>query len=199
MFNLMALIALSGFGYAIFKKLQGRRSPVAKASPFAGGAAVGLASGGSLGQFGDGYRTDNRTDSRSDTGNGFGKGEDVPFNLPPNFDLTGFLRRARDHYRTVQIAWNNADMQTIRGYVVPELYEYLANERSTLEEIQHTEVMFVDAEIVRADNHHSGAEVSVRFTGRYRDLLEQVEDDINDVWHLERAHEGAPWLIVGIE
>ncbi len=197
MFNLMTLLAVGGFGYAIFKKIQGRRTPMAaNANPFTG-AAAGAATGSSQGQFGDGYRAESSFDHGY--GGGFGQSDEVPFNLPPNFDLTGFLRRARDHYRTVQEAWNTGDMSTIREYVAPELYDHLANERGSLQEKQHTEVMFVDAEIVRADYHGGRAEISLRFTGRYRDLVEQVEEDINDVWHLEQAYENASWLIVGIE
>ncbi len=198
MFNLMALLAFGGFGYAIFKKIQGRRTPMAaNANSFTGAAAAGAATGSSQGQFGDGYRAESSFDHGY--GGGFGQSDEVPFNLPPNFDLTGFLRRARDHYRTVQEAWNTGDMSTIREYVAPELYDHLANERGSLQEKQHTEVMFVDAEIVRADYHGGRAEISLRFTGRYRDLVEQVEEDINDVWHLEQAYENASWLIVGIE
>ena len=43
--------------------------------------------------------------------------------------------------------------------------------------------------------------MSVRFSGRYMDRQEQVEEDIKEVWHLERdlAKNNAPWHIVGIE
>jgi predicted lipid-binding transport protein (Tim44 family) len=61
--------------------------------------------------------------------------------------------------------------------------------------------MFVDAELVRADQIGDRAEVSIRFSGRYRDKSENVEEPITDIWHLERdlSKAGAPWYIVGIE
>lgn len=61
--------------------------------------------------------------------------------------------------------------------------------------------MYVDAEIVRADHDQNRAHISLKFSGRYRDVSESVEEDITDVWHLERdlSHNNAPWLIVGIE
>ena len=83
----------------------------------------------------------------------------------------------------------------------PELFEQLKAERSELTGEQHTEVMYVDTQLVRADYGSDWAQVSVRFSGRYMDRQEQVEEDIKEVWHLERdlAKNNAPWHIVGIE
>ena len=126
---------------------------------------------------------------------------DVPFRLPPGFDMNGFLAGARDHYRTLQEAWNKNDLEKVREYVSPELFEQLKAERAELSGEQHTEVMYVDTQLVRADYGSDWAQVSVRFSGRYMDRQEQVEEDIKEVWHLERnlAKDNAPWHIVGIE
>ena len=133
---------------------------------------------------------------------GFASGSDeVPFKLPAGFDLTAFLQGAREHYRTLQEAWNKNDLAMIQEYVTPELYNDLREERATLEGDQHTEVLFVDAELVRADQMFGKSEVSVKFTGRYRDTVEGVEEPITDIWHLQRdlSQADAPWYIVGIE
>ncbi|WP_319782321.1 Tim44 domain-containing protein [Oceanisphaera sp. IT1-181] len=132
--------------------------------------------------------------------NGFAP-SDVPFNLPPGFDMQAFLQGSREHYRTLQQAWNTNDLEKIREYVSPELFADLSQERATLTGDQHTEVMFVDAELVRADHTSYHAQVSLKFSGRYRDSHEAIEQDIKEVWHLERdlTQENAPWLIVGLE
>lgn len=126
---------------------------------------------------------------------------DVPFDLPPGFELQSFLNGARDHYRTLQQAWNDNDLSTMREYVSPDLYQALEQERALHAGKQHTEVMFVDAELVRAEHDASRAQISVRFSGRYRDTTESQEADIREVWHLERdlRLDNAPWHIVGIE
>lgn len=136
----------------------------------------------------------------SGAASGFGA-SDVPFNLPPNFDMQAFLQGSREHYRTLQQAWNQNDLEKIREYVSPELFAELSQERARLSGEQHTEVMFVDAELVRADHDASQAQVSLKFSGRYRDSREAVEQDIREVWHLERdlTRPNAPWLIVGLE
>lgn len=131
---------------------------------------------------------------------GFGASS-VPFNLPAGFDVTAFMVGAREHYRTLQDAWNKNDFSKIQEYVNPELYNALREERATLSGDQHTEVLFVDAELVRADHNAQQAEISIKFSGRYRDSVDGVEEDIADIWHLERdlTQSGSPWHIVGIE
>lgn len=126
---------------------------------------------------------------------------DVPFNLPPNFNMNAFLNGSRDHYRVLQGAWNHHKLEKIREYVSPALYADLCAERDKLEGEQQTEVMYVDAELVRADYDANLAQLSIKFSGRYKDRHEGVEEDITDIWHLERDLRVAnsPWLIVGIQ
>lgn len=134
-------------------------------------------------------------------GFGFGAQTDVPHNYPPGFDQAAFVNGSREHYRILQGAWNHNQLETIEEYVSPSLYQDLISERAKLEGEQHTDVMYVDAEIVRADYDASKAQLSLQFSGRYRDAVEGIEEDITDVWHLERdlTAPNAPWLIVGIQ
>ncbi|WP_375753312.1 Tim44 domain-containing protein [Vibrio sp. HN007] len=134
---------------------------------------------------------------------GFGSNgySDVPHNYPPGFDQVAFINGSREHYRILQGAWNHNELHTIEEYVAPALYEELKSERAKLEGEQHTDVMYVDAEIVRADYDSQKAQLSLQFSGRYRDAVEGIEEDIEDIWHLERdlTAPNAPWLIVGIQ
>lgn len=134
-------------------------------------------------------------------GFGFGTQTDVPHNYPPGFDQVAFINGSREHYRILQGAWNHNQLETIEEYVSPSLFEDLKSERAKLEGEQHTDVMYVDAEIVRADYDANKAQLSLQFSGRYRDAVEGIEENIEDVWHLERdlTVPNAPWLIVGIQ
>lgn len=132
---------------------------------------------------------------------GFGAQTEIPHNYPPGFDQAGFVNGAREHYRILQGAWNHNQLDTIEEYVSPSLLDDLKAERAKLDGEQHTDVMYVDAEIVRADYNANKAELSLQFSGRYRDAVEGIEEDITDIWHLERdlTVPNAPWLIVGIQ
>lgn len=134
---------------------------------------------------------------------GFGlpSADEIPHNYPPGFDLQGFINGSREHYRILQGAWNHNQLETIQEYVSISLYNDLVQERANIEGEQHTDVMFVDAEVVRADHTESSAQLSLQFSGRYRDSVEGVEEAITDIWHLERdlTQPDAPWLIIGIQ
>ncbi|MBQ4809974.1 hypothetical protein A7985_05815 [Pseudoalteromonas luteoviolacea] len=130
---------------------------------------------------------------------GFGTQQDVPFNLPRDFDVNGFLQGARSHYQTIQTAWNKKDYATMAEYLSPALVEEFRQEREQQGDVA-TEVMFVDAELARADVSADKWEISVMFRGKYRDQGDMQEEPIHEVWHLERKTQGdAPWLIVGVE
>lgn len=128
--------------------------------------------------------------------------QDVPFNPPAGFDSVAFLDGARGHFDTLQRAWNDNNLSLMQEYLSIDLYNALAEERRSYgsQEI-NSQVLFVDAELVRADHSMLNAEVSVKFTGRIRDEQSGEESELNEVWHLERKldQNNAPWLIVGIE
>lgn len=129
-------------------------------------------------------------------------GSQAPMNLPADFDTVAFIGSALQHYREVQQAWNDGNMEKIRGYVASDLYQQLASQRAEMEqEPPRTEIIDLAADIVRADQDGAIRQISVLFRGRCRDLLEQSEDGIFDTWHLERdmSKDNAPWLIVGVE
>lgn len=126
---------------------------------------------------------------------------DVPHNYPSGFDKVAFVNGAREHYRILQGAWNHNQLETIEEYVSASLFDDLKAERAKLDTDPQTDVMYVDAEIVRADYDANKAQLSLQFSGRCRDLGEGIEEDIDDIWHLERdlTVPNAPWLIVGIQ
>ena len=126
---------------------------------------------------------------------------DVPMNLPEGFDSKAFTDNAMNHFREVQDAWNKGDLNVIREYVAPNLFDALARQRERMMVPPQTEVLDLSAEIVRADRNGDIAEISVLFRGRVKDELEKSEDGVYDVWHLERdlSQDNAPWIIVGIE
>ena len=131
---------------------------------------------------------------------GFNQNE-IPFNLPEGFDQQGFIEGSLNHYRTVQESWNKGELETIKEYVSPELFAALSQQRSKLMVPPQTEIVDLNAEIVRADQAGDSAEISILFRGVCKDELEKSQDGIFDIWHLQRdlSTENADWVIVGIE
>jgi predicted lipid-binding transport protein (Tim44 family) len=127
--------------------------------------------------------------------------DEVPFNLPESFDQQAFIEGSLSHYRTVQESWNKGELDVIKEYVSPELFAALSQQRDKLTSPPKTEVVDLNAEIVRADQAGDSAEISILFRGICRDELEKTQEGIFDIWHLQRdlSTENADWVIVGIE
>lgn len=189
--QLMDILIMAGLGFVLFKLFKRKTAQAQPRMAYAG--AAGPVTPESQPDF-------QTRQSAQPQGGGFGASQ-VPFNLPAGFDANRFLQGAREHYRALQDAWNKNDLSKIQEYVSPELYDALSAERAGLSTEQHTEVLFVDAELVRAEQLSGRAELSVKFSGQFRDTVEGVEEAITDIWHLERdlTTPNAPWLIVGIE
>ncbi len=126
--------------------------------------------------------------------------QDVPMNFPADFNALFFKNQARDHFRQVQNAWNKKDLSAIQEYLAPALHQQMEQDLYSSDNTGKTEVMAVEAEIIRADYNAHTAQVSVHFTGECFDQALRISEQINDIWHLERdlTQPGTPWLIVGI-
>ncbi|MEC4087314.1 Tim44 domain-containing protein [Pseudoalteromonas rubra] len=203
-FQFMEMILFAILAFVLFKVIKSfmtkRQQPHMAGMPQGGNFG-----GGNLGQNNGGQPKNQQPQFRQQpqsapVSGGFGQQqEQVPFNLPADFDVNGFLQGARDHYHTVQNAWNQSDFATLAEYLSPELVEEFKQDRAQHGEVA-TEVMFVDAQLVRAETTPVAWEVSVMFKGKYRDLGDKQEEPIHEVWHLERKTQGdAPWVIVGVE
>ncbi|CAG9295078.1 Tim44 domain-containing protein [Celerinatantimonas diazotrophica] len=123
------------------------------------------------------------------------------FDLPQGFDVNAFLEDAKHHYHVIQSAWNHNDLATLRQYLVPELYQQMANERAKFGSApMNDRILYVDATLVRAQHSSRMQQLSVHFVGQY------VTDDgrqakIDEIWHLclDTARANSNWLIEGID
>lgn len=127
----------------------------------------------------------------------WGANNEVPFNLPTGFNVDAFLEGSKGHYKTIQQAWNENDLVKIREYVSDEIYAAMAKERAELTVAPQVEVLYLNAQLVRADQQLGQSELSILFTGQYKDHSEAIDEPIHEIWHLEK--QGDNWIIVGIE
>ncbi|WP_251976932.1 Tim44 domain-containing protein [Salinicola avicenniae] len=117
---------------------------------------------------------------------------------PEWFDRERFLAGAKEHFLTLQRAWDNNDLERIQEYVTPELYNLLKSERAQQPANNRTEIVRLFAELGSVQALNDEAEATVLFHG----ILEEngEESEFNETWHLKRAlRDGAPWYIQGIE
>ncbi|WP_249978089.1 Tim44 domain-containing protein [Vreelandella olivaria] len=117
---------------------------------------------------------------------------------PEWFDKERFLNGAKEHFITLQRAWDNNDFSQIQEYVTPELYNLLRQERAEHPANNRTETVRLFAELGDVNEYDSHAEATVIFHGLLEENGEQTE--FNETWHLTRAmRDEAPWYLQGIE
>ncbi|MGP5308853.1 Tim44 domain-containing protein [Vreelandella alkaliphila] len=117
---------------------------------------------------------------------------------PAWFDKERFLGGAKEHFMTLQRAWDNNDLPQIQEYVTPEFYNLLRKERAEQPANNRTEVVRLFAELGDINEYDGYAEASVIFHGILEENGEQTE--FNETWHLTRSlRDQAPWYLQGIE
>ncbi|MFM2486821.1 Tim44 domain-containing protein [Celerinatantimonas yamalensis] len=130
-----------------------------------------------------------------------GGGSAKEFDLPPGFDVNGFLEGAKNHYHILQTAWNHNDFSTIGPYLAPELYQQMMAERAKFgSQPLNNQILYVDASLVRSQQYSGQQQVSVHFNGQYK-TTDGRQVRIDEIWHLRRdSHRvSSSWLIEGIE
>ncbi|TYL48440.1 Tim44 domain-containing protein [Marinomonas sp. IMCC 4694] len=129
-----------------------------------------------------------------------GFGAEPAIKLPPGFNEQAFVEEAKNHYVTLQKAWDDNNFDEILDYVTPELYNMLVAERATYgDDKPRTEVISLMAELVRGEYIGSVASISLQFSGWIKEGDET--SDTKEIWHLEKnmSDPKANWTIVGIE
>lgn len=117
---------------------------------------------------------------------------------PEWFDRERFLTGAKEHFTTLQRAWDNNDLSQIQEYVTPELYNLLKAERMAQPANNRTEIVRLFAELGSVQELKDEAEATILFHGVLDENGE--ETDFNETWHLKRAlRDGSPWYVQGIE
>lgn len=117
---------------------------------------------------------------------------------PAWFDRERFLGGAKEHFMTLQRAWDNNDFAGIQEYVTPELYNLLREERDQQPANNRTEIVRLFAELGGIRELEQTAEATVIFHGIIDENGEETE--FNETWHLIRQlRDGAPWYLQGIE
>jgi len=121
---------------------------------------------------------------------------------PAWFDGLGFLAGAKDHFIRLQTAWDRADFRDIRDYTTPELFAELERERNHLgEQVQHTEVVTLDAELVGVQRDGDQVVASIQFSGLIREEQNTTADPFHETWYVQHAWDSnaGDWLIAGIQ
>jgi len=188
MIALFGMIAL--FIYRWFtRKKEAETQPMA----YAGGYSNGYATSSSAPEIG----------SRLEPQPGYqsAPAANVPYGVPTDFDVPGFLRSAKTYFIRLQASWDKADVNDIREFTSPEMFAELKmqiQERGATENV--TDVVTLDAELIGIENVGNEQMASVQFWGTMRESANAPALEFAEVWNLTRSLSGSGgWVLAGIQ
>ncbi|MGK0673868.1 MAG: TIM44-like domain-containing protein [Halothiobacillaceae bacterium] len=135
------------------------------------------------------------------SGMGFDRSHTPLPDAPVWFDEQGFLQSARKHFLTLQMAWDANDMEKVREYFTPAMFEELRAQRAKIGDAHNsTDVMSLDAQLLDLVREGDKITASVLFQGRVRED-QGLPEDFAEIWHVQHAADTAQgdWLISGIQ
>ena len=160
----------------------------ASARPWEGPAAqfdAGAASGGSM--IGSGLRGSQ----------GWG--------VPADFDTAGFVEAAKRNFITLQDAWDRSDIPALRAMMtndmLAEIQSQLAErERDTPGQVNKTEVVMLEAQLLGIEELDDVYMASVEFSGMIREEPSAGPSPFREVWNMTKPRNGrGGWLVAGVQ
>ena len=122
--------------------------------------------------------------------------------IPPDFQVEPFLKNAKLSFINLQAANDAGDVDAIREYTTPELFEALNKQiQESGDHPQKTEVIFINADLLDVTTSSDMAIASVRFNGQLREAPDALPEPFDEIWHVQKSlkEKNAPWLLAGIQ
>lgn len=118
--------------------------------------------------------------------------------LPDGTETAAFLRQARASFQHIQALNAPEQMEEVRKYLTPELFEELKAEIGANRDVAE----FHDLQVDLLDSSREAGRLvaSVRFSGRVSENLNAPAVPFAEIWHFVRPSETDPrWVLAGIE
>ena len=122
-------------------------------------------------------------------------------NVPAGFDVGGFLRAAKLNFMKLQLANDRGNLDELREFATPELYEELKKDLLTRGgHGQQTDVVSLNADLLEVVSEADRHWASVRFSGQIRETPAAAPEGFEEVWNLAKPVDGSSgWLLAGIQ
>lgn len=119
--------------------------------------------------------------------------------VPAGFDRPGFLRAAKMNFIRLQDVNDRRDIETLRELTTAAMFEGLADDMRR-GEVQHTDVVTLDADLLELVSGDDAHRASVRFRGLMREQAGAEPVGFEEIWNLEKPVDGSTgWLLAGIQ
>ncbi len=121
--------------------------------------------------------------------------------VPAGFDAAGFLRAAKLNFVKLQVANDVRELEEIREFTTREMFDELRQDILTRgSEVQQTDVVALNADLLEVATENNKHWASVRFSGMVRETPGTAPVGFEEVWNLVKPADGSSgWLLAGIQ
>jgi predicted lipid-binding transport protein (Tim44 family) len=118
-----------------------------------------------------------------------------------DFDQESFLLNAKKHFVHLQEAWDRGDLEKLREFATPEMFEELNQDlQARATEQNRTEVLTIEADLLGVESLQDLYLASVRFSGMIREQADGPAESFVEVWNLTKPVNGqGGWVLAGIQ
>lgn len=125
--------------------------------------------------------------------------------IPADFDTLGFVNAAKQNFMTLQQAWDRSDIASLRMMMtdgmLTEIKAQLAEREATANgQVNHTEVVMLDAHLLGIEDLGQSYMASVEFSGLIREEPSSGPTPFREVWNMTKPKDGSlGWLVAGVQ
>jgi predicted lipid-binding transport protein (Tim44 family) len=120
--------------------------------------------------------------------------------FPPGFDAVLFADQAKQQFRKLQAAYDNADRKALAEVMTPDMFAEVANDVAQRTSHEATVVDQLDAEVIDVTTEGKQHWMSVRFTGTLREDGAMLGKPFEETWNLVKPIDGSSgWMLAGIQ
>lgn len=120
--------------------------------------------------------------------------------LPPGFDERSFLENAKQYFATLQKAWDDGDLASLREFTTPEMFATIQQDLAgRTDSANQTDVVTINAQLIGIETADAHYYCSVQFSGMIREQPGAPASDFSEIWNLSKPVEGpGGWVLAGI-
>jgi predicted lipid-binding transport protein (Tim44 family) len=121
--------------------------------------------------------------------------------VPPGFDADEFLKGAKAIYTRLQASWDKRDLDDIRQFASPEVFEEIQRQAKDDPNPGKTELILINPRILEVRDIDSRTVASVLYDVMMRENREEMAKQVRELWHFSRDA-GKPesfWILEGIQ
>lgn len=125
--------------------------------------------------------------------------------IPADFDVAGFTAAAKRNFVSLQKAWDQGDIPTLRAMMTDEMLGEIQNqlaerERSATGQANETEVMVLEAQLLGIEELDDVYMASVEFSGMIREDVSAGPSPFREVWNMTKPRSTpGGWLVAGVQ